>query len=30
MPAAKTSRTQAVERTLRSLSHSIRATERNP
>ena len=30
MPAAKTSKTHAVERTLRSLSHSIWATERNP
>ncbi|MGD0603701.1 MAG: hypothetical protein ABSA53_08900 [Streptosporangiaceae bacterium] len=29
-PAAKTSMTQAVERTLRSLSHSIRAAERRP
>jgi len=30
MPAAKTSMIQAVERTLRSFSHSISATWRNP
>ena len=30
MPAAKTSRVHPVERTLRSFSHSIRATERKP
>ena len=30
MPAAKTAAIHAVERTLRSLSHSIWATERKP
>jgi hypothetical protein len=30
MPAAKTSRIHGVDRTLRSFSHSIRATERKP